>query len=132
MVSFISLLFTKANLQKNIFKNKIKVYLCDMNFIKSWKFDALIIGLLIISIGFNIFLATKDNVIVDFTDQTKTIDSLTILNNQSLEYISLLENENAEKKETIKIIYREKKDNYINLPIDSRIDKWFERTNSGN
>jgi len=103
-----------------------------MKFIKSWKFDALIIGLLIISIGFNIFLATKDNVIVDFADQTKTIDSLTILNNQSLEYISLLENENSEKKETIKIIYREKKDNYINLPIDSRINEWNKRTNSSN
>ena len=62
-----------------------------MKFIKSWKFDVLIISLLLISIGFNIFLATKDNEIVDFTDQTKTIDSLTILNNQSLEYISLLE-----------------------------------------
>ena len=103
-----------------------------MKFIKSWKFDVLIISLLLISIGFNIFLAAKDNEIVDFTDQTKTIDSLTILNNQSLEYISLLEIENSEKKETIKIIYREKKDNYINLPIDSRFDKWFERTNSGN
>ena len=103
-----------------------------MTFIKSWKFDVLIISLLLISIGFNIFLATKDNVIVDFTDQTKTIDSLTILNNQSLEYISLLESENSEKKETIKIIYREKKDNYINLPIDSRINEWNKRTNSGN
>ena len=103
-----------------------------MKFIKSWKFDVLILCFLATSIGFNIFLATKDNVIVDFTDQTKTIDSLTILHNQSLEYISLLENENAEKKETIKIIYREKKYNYINLPIDSRFDKWFERTNSGN
>ena len=103
-----------------------------MTFIKSWKFDALIISLLLISIGFNIFLATKDNEIVDFTDQTKTIDSLTLLNTQSLEYISLLESENSEKKETIKIIYREKKDNYINLPIDSRVDKWFERTNSSN
>ena len=103
-----------------------------MKFIKSWKFDVLILCLLAISIGFNIFLLTKDNVIVDFTDQTKTIDSLTILHNQSLEYIRLLENENAEKKETIKIIYREKKYNYINLPIDSRIDKWFERTNSSN
>ncbi len=103
-----------------------------MTFIKSWKFDVLIICLLAISIGFNIFLATKDNEIVDFTDQTKTIDSLTLLHNQSLKYISLLESENSEKKETIKIIYREKKDNYINLPIDSRIDKWFERTNSSN
>ena len=103
-----------------------------MTFIKSWKFDVLIISLLLISIGFNIFLATKDNEIVDFTDQTKTIDSLTILNNQSLEYISLLEIENSEKKETIKIIYREKKDNYINLPIDSRINEWNKRTNSGN
>lgn len=103
-----------------------------MNFIKSWKFDVLIIGLLLISIGFNIFLATKDNEIVDFTDQTKTIDSLTILHNQSLEYISLLESENSEKKETIKIIYREKKDNYINLPIDSRINEWNKRTNSSN
>ena len=103
-----------------------------MKFIKSWKFDVLILCFLATSIGFNIFLATKDNVIVDFADQTKTIDSLTILHNQSLEYISLLENENSEKKETIKIIYREKKDNYINLPIDSRFDKWFERTNSGN
>ena len=103
-----------------------------MKFIKSWKFDVLILCLLATSIGFNIFLATKDNVIVDFTDQTKTIDSLTILHNQSLEYISLLEIENAEKKETIKIIYREKKDNYINLPIDSRINEWNKRTNSGN
>lgn len=103
-----------------------------MTFIKSWKFDALIIGLLLISIGFNIFLATKDNGIVDFADQTKTIDSLTLLNTQSLEYISLLENENSEKKETIKIIYREKKDNYINLPIDSRINEWNKRTNSSN
>ena len=103
-----------------------------MKFIKSWKFDVLIISLLLISIGFNIFLATKDNEIVDFTDQTKTIDSLTILHNQSLEYISLLEIENSEKKETIKIIYREKKDNYINLPIDSRINEWNKRTNSGN
>ena len=103
-----------------------------MKFIKSWKLDVLILCLLAISIGFNIFLLTKDNVIVDFTDQNKTIDSLTILHNQSLKYISILESENAEKKETIKIIYREKKDNYINLPIDSRIDKWFERTNSSN
>ena len=103
-----------------------------MKFIKSWKFDVLILCFLAISIGFNIFLATKDNVIVDFTDQTKTIDSLTIVHNQNMKYIRLIERENTKKKETIKIIYREKKYNYINLPIDSRFDKWFERTNSGN
>lgn len=88
--------------------------------------------LLLVSIGFNIYLALPSEDTIDVSAQNKTIDSLLLLNAQSVEYIDLLEQENSEKKETIKIIYREKKDNYINLPIDSRINEWIKRTNSSN
>ena len=106
-----------------------KYYFCSAKNIKTIIFLSI---LFLASIIFNIYLVLPINQIIDVSAQNKTIDSLMLFNAQSVEYIDLLEQENSEKKETIKIIYREKKDNYINLPIDSRIEQWIKRTNSSN
>jgi len=76
-----------------------KYYFCV---VKDEKTIIILSILLFVSIGFNIYLAIPSKQIIDVSAQNKTIDSLMLLNSQSIEYINLLEQENSEKKEIIK------------------------------